>query len=577
MRFKSKTKNGFTVYAVSGTDTISFAIDFQPDKAVGLLGFAVERQDITEGERYFMRGYKVFEAVVPNPNPDSIVSTFEHPVQSFVWDDFTAKPEHDYVYYFYPLKGTPKNLDRSLPPLEIGVKTEALFAEEAEHHVFFNRGVASSQAYRARFDNKAPDKLAEPKKQQAYDWLSRNLDDALYKFIAQAKAGDQLLGCFYEFHYAPVVAAFKAAVDRGVDVQIIIDAKANKDAFPRDENLKTIDAVDFPMDRIHQRQATPSYIQHNKFAVWVNAGVAKAVWTGSTNISEGGIFGHTNVGHWVNIPAVADKYRAYWGLLQSDGSGKAFKAAVVALNGDLDFAAIKALPAGTVPIFSPRNSITMLNTYAQLIDKMAHLGCITLAFGVSKVFKDELKDHDTKSPILFMLLEKPDKADPDNPAAFIQLDWRQNIYQAAGATIKDGLNRWVKETNQQMMKMNNHVVYIHSKFLLHDPLSADPIVVTGSANFSKPSTISNDENMIIIKGDLRSADIYFTEFNRLFNHYYFRSVYNKSLDQNRQATSESLFLKADDSWLDKYKKGSLRYKRVQLYKEMEGLTETEPV
>ena len=66
--------------------------------------------------------------------------------------------------------------------------------------------------------------------------------------------------------------------------------------------------------------------------------------------------------------------------------------------------------------------------------------------------------------------------------------------------------------------------YIHSKFLLMDPLATDPIVVTGSANFSDASTNDNDENMIAIRGDQRVADIYFTEFNRLFNHYYFRSV-----------------------------------------------------
>jgi phosphatidylserine/phosphatidylglycerophosphate/cardiolipin synthase-like enzyme len=74
------------------------------------------------------------------------------------------------------------------------------------------------------------------------------------------------------------------------------------------------------------------------------------------------------------------------------------------------------------------------------------------------------------------------------------------------------------------MQLNQHVSYIHSKFLLSDPLGDDPIIVTGSANFSKASTNDNDENMILIRGDQRATDIYFTEFNRLFFHYYFRSV-----------------------------------------------------
>lgn len=98
---------------------------------------------------------------------------------------------------------------------------------------------------------------------------------------------------------------------------------------------------------------------------------------------------------------------------------------------------------------------------------------------------------------------------------------------------------------------NTHVAYIHSKFLLRDPLGSDPIVVTGSANFSESSTKDNDENMLIIRGNQRVADIYFTEFNRLFNHYYFRSV-RQSLrrrDGDEPATGASLFLSEDDTWL----------------------------
>jgi hypothetical protein len=42
MRFKSKKTNGYTIYAVSGVNTISFAIDFEDADTAGLLGFAIE-------------------------------------------------------------------------------------------------------------------------------------------------------------------------------------------------------------------------------------------------------------------------------------------------------------------------------------------------------------------------------------------------------------------------------------------------------------------------------------------------------------------------------------------------------
>ena len=40
-----------------------------------------------------------------------------------------------------------------------------------------------------------------------------------------------------------------------------------------------------------------------------------AVWTGSTNISAGGIFGHSNVGHAIWDQDIAQRYLDYWDRL----------------------------------------------------------------------------------------------------------------------------------------------------------------------------------------------------------------------------------------------------------------------
>jgi phosphatidylserine/phosphatidylglycerophosphate/cardiolipin synthase-like enzyme len=50
--------------------------------------------------------------------------------------------------------------------------------------------------------------------------------------------------------------------------------------------------------------------------------------------------------------------------------------------------------------------------------------------------------------------------------------------------------------------------------ILIDPLSDDPVVITGSANFSKNSKTNNDENMLIVRGKTRLADIFLGEFIR---------------------------------------------------------------
>src|SRR3954470_13426605 len=102
MRYKSNIVGGYQIFAVAGTNTVSFGIDFNPAVIGGLLGFAIEREDPAENERYFMYGFKVFRSIYPNPDATLTVTTFDQPVQSFVWDDFTAKPGRRYVYHSHP-------------------------------------------------------------------------------------------------------------------------------------------------------------------------------------------------------------------------------------------------------------------------------------------------------------------------------------------------------------------------------------------------------------------------------------------------------------------------------------------
>jgi phosphatidylserine/phosphatidylglycerophosphate/cardiolipin synthase-like enzyme len=599
MRFKSRKTDGYQVFAVSGTNTISFGIDFDDADTKGLLGFAVERSDPKEKERYFVFGFKVFPSVIPNPDEHTSVKTFDQPVQSFVWDDFTAKPDRAYEYFFHPLKGTPKNLDRSARAISIAIRTEPLFSD-LEHDVFFNRGVASSQAYAREFQNKKPDDLVPPaKRKQALEWLSRSLDEALLKFIANARKNDTLLCCFYEFRYRPVADALRQALDRGVNVRLIVDAKVNEttdkdgtfhESFPREANLRMLKDAGLPTKdgtNLTLRKAKPNDIAHNKFMVLLK-GQAQApseVWTGSTNISDGGIHGQTNVGHWVRNKEVAARFKAYWELLSGDPGpkegadrsttlreNKAFRTAVEALlETPASFAAI---PAGITPIFSPRIGPGVLDMYAHMVDEAKDLSCITLAFTISDVFKQRLRDNTKDSHIAFFLLEKEDKPDPKSKKEFVGLNSTNNVYEAWGSFLRGALYQWAKETNAGALGLNQHVSYIHSKFLLMDPLGTDPIVVTGSANFSVASTNDNDENMLAIRGNRRVADIYFTEFNRLFNHYYFRSVQEKtrnlSEEEKRRQNEQTLFLAEKDEWIKKYKPGSLKRKRVDMFRRMDG-------
>ena len=594
VRFVSKKTGGYRVFAVSGINTVSFAVDFHDADTDGLLGFAVERFDPKEDERYFMFGMKVFKSVVPNPEPDAAITTFNHPVQSFIWDDFTAKPGRSYTYFFHPLKGKPKNLDRSAKPIPITVETEPLFSK-SEHDVFFNRGVASSQAYSRRFENKPPDKIEDEKKRaDALQWLSRDLDEALFRFIDSAKAGDTLLGCFYEFRYLPAALKLREAIDRGVTVRLILDGKVNEftdkkgkfhESFPREDNKRTVKAAKIPASAIAcWRENNKNDIQHNKFLVLLEGAEQKPseVWTGSTNMSVGGIHGQTNVGHWVRSAKAAKSFADYWAILKDDPGArtgdsntvsrrkrKDYRTAVMALE-DVPHA-WQDIPQGVSTIFSPRSGSEVLDMYVAALDEAEVTSSVTLAFGVNKKFKARLVDNDKNSHVTFLLLEKRDRPNPRSNAPFVPLKASNNVYQAWGSYLRDPLYQWTRETSARGLGLNTHVSYVHSKFLLKDPLGADPIVISGSANFSDASTNSNDENMLLIRGDGRAADIYLTEFNRIFYHYYFRSIREVMEERSTPAanaapdTSASLFLAEDDGWLKKYKPGTLRSKRLAIF------------
>ncbi len=131
---------------------------------------------------------------------------------------------------------------------------------------------------------------------------------------------------------------------------------------------------------------------------------------------------------------------------------------------------------------------------------------------MTKEFENALVAHAGDS-LHYVMLDKPDQH---------QATWSANpkVLVAVGASAESGeLSRWANET---LTGFNPLVPYLHTKILLRDPMSATPTVITGSANFSPNSTDANDENMLFIPDDPEVADVYFTEFARIFNHFYAR-------------------------------------------------------
>jgi phosphatidylserine/phosphatidylglycerophosphate/cardiolipin synthase-like enzyme len=528
------------VRAIAGSFVVTLAWDFteqHQEKKANLLGFAIERSELSKGkvvERYYLRGIKRFKFKDEGLPPGTPVPTSEHPVQSFQWGDYTPKPSTTYRFKVTPVYGQPKllNLDEdSSTTVEITTEAEGVQAEAngTSHNIYFNRGVAGSQAFARKFGEVELDE--NDPESDAMVWLSRGLFEALIKFIGLAKNGDfKLRAMLYEFHYLPVGMAFKKAADAGADVDIRYEAQTYKDvneAMIRKAKIKDI----------CDPQKSRAGVRHNKFIVLIHKGKPAAVWTGSTNISSGGIFGHSNVGHEIWDEELAQRYLDFWERLASPTvKPAALKQANLAVEPTPK--AHSAPPEGRMlTLFCPRddkgNEIT-LQWYADLIGSANRIACVSFAFNLDDDFELVLEKKD--KTLRYAVFDKnPGKGFED---AIIRVN---NTVIAPGAILKKGdMENFLGE---QLTGFNRNL-YIHDKFILIDPLSDDPFVVTGTANFSRPSQYQNDENMLVIRGNQRVADIYFGEFMRIFDHLYSRYIVKKLKGEGKQ-DPDSGFLKED--------------------------------
>jgi len=138
----------------------------------------------------------------------------------------------------------------------------------------------------------------------------------------------------------------------------------------------------------------------------------------------------------------------------------------------------------------------------------------------------------------------------------IEIMQRDPGNMAAVATILDTpLNDFQGRLLEHTESFHHAGVHIHSKIIAQDPFGADPILITGSANFSDNSTRTNDSNSLIFRGDTAVLDIYATEFLRMFEHYWFRYKRAQREEEAKKAgkpLSTVLALKEDASWSDPY-------------------------
>lgn len=624
MSKERRTNKDISVHVIAGTEVVLLGLDATETAAKGLLGFTIQRYDHKFREKKYLRGGRRFEGT---ESTDSSTA----PIQEFLWGDYEADPGMTYTYTAWPMYGSPDKLVRG-QPVEVEITTETIewSSQEIEKNaIFFNRGVAGSQGYSRKFGDhrklyltekygsKSWHELIKPDAipdRAAWKWLSRGLEEAMLRFIGQANGPDYAIrAAVYELTYLPVLDAFAAALESGADLRIIHHSKhktrteieaghevldevgqAAQDAIEQvglkefknaQRWLKVTDGnlLADKDDRLVSEvfiERTHTTISHNKFIILLKNDVPIQVWTGSTNLTAGGIFGQSNVGHIIRDENVAAQYFEYWQQLSEDPDHKSLQSWIANHQPDLSGPPPKD---STTPIFSPRPTTAMLQWYADRAGEAKSSIHFTAAFGVSQEIGEKLvepKANPQDDPYLsYIMLEgkdSPNTSEKKKKAAeekgkpipvdyydFIRLPQNRIAYGDILRDRKTGMDEQ-DHLKENLTGLNTFVDYLHTKYLLIDPLTDNPTVISGSANFSNNSTVNNDENMLIIQGNTRVADIFLTEFMRLFNHFRRRNDSNQMSDEEAERTK---YLTVNDAWTTLfYVEGTQAFEQRLLFK-----------
>jgi phosphatidylserine/phosphatidylglycerophosphate/cardiolipin synthase-like enzyme len=106
---------------------------------------------------------------------------------------------------------------------------------------------------------------------------------------------------------------------------------------------------------------------------------------------------------------------------------------------------------------------------------------------------------------------------------------------------------------EQLTARGNVGAIIHDKLVVIDPRLDECVVVLGSHNLGFKASYSNDENMLIIRGNKDLAAAYAVHILDVYDHYRFRAYETER--QTNGGKKWSGFLDTNDGWQDDYVKG----------------------
>jgi len=275
----------------------------------------------------------------------------------------------------------------------------------------------------------------------------------------------------FEFDLTPVAEALIAAQERGVDVRWVTDDEfgIESDEEPGHGQFALMEDAG-----IEIRSDTRSALMHNKFWIFDN----ELIWTGSTNITENGIFKQDNNTIVIQSAELAAIYEREFQEMWNGEFGPTSTSQLAQQTTNVDGSVIKVIFTSEDPALEDA-IIPIVNSATSTIR--------FLAFSYT-----------------------------DFPLANAMIQRSQSGVNVAGVFDKtqsggQGAEIGTLLCAQVPVRQDGNPQFMHNKTIVVD----ERYVITGSLNYSTSAETSNDENVIIIDNpDI--AKLYMQDFERVW-------------------------------------------------------------
>ena len=534
--------SAITLKVFSNADDVHLVWNHEDD-IPGCLGFAIQCRRGDAEPKYLSNrvGFEDDTEVDANGERLTLRSSRIWPFQRYDWTDHAADLG-DRIAYRVVARVLGDNGKLKDGPASDWSRTLTLSADCGDGvSVHFNRGYVLSQ-FMARYMKRKGITLEQLKAtavvvsdqvdREARAFLGGTLRETMLAMLVQVKQNEalELHAALYELTDEELVDGLAAIGERAH----IVLANGSVDEDGQDENkdararLKAADCV------VHDRFLAPRALAHNKFVVIGRRDGAdftpNKVWTGSTNWTPTGLCTQLNNGIMLENAELAQRFEAQFNLLAK--AGDVVSNALLASNNQPK----RGIALGNATVdswFSKLGGEIDIEELVGLV-KAARQGVFFVMFQPgNEPVRTLLKMQTEKSIYVRGVATQFTSTGAEN-FKLLKQDPEDFFLDSAQTTgVGKTVGQWAVEGTAAEFRAHIGHAITHSKVIIIDPFGDDPVVVTGSHNFSKSASSKNDENFIVIRGQREIAMHYAINAMQTYSHYRWRAYLEEAAREQR--------------------------------------------